>query len=184
MTLKDVAALAGCSVATVSKALKNSPEISEAVKARIVDVARESGYLKKATAHQAVLGGMKLVLICDRRGAALARLEALQAAMKKQGLTLLYTTVSEREARELMEQIGALGLLMVGGSPVREERICTLSEDPREVAAFLKQISEYRPKRPSRAGQVQCRPDEGKAAVGQQQLEPEAPAKKEEIWLL
>ena len=181
MTLKDVAALAGCSVATVSKALKNSPEISEAVKARIVAVAKESGYLKKATTHCAILGGMKTVLLSDPQGAAVSRLRVVQASAKKQGLILLYVSLSAREARELMMQIGAMGLLLVGGAPVREERVFTLSEDLREITDFLQQIGAYQPKRPSRAGQAKKLVN---VEAGQVASIPEPPTKKEEIWLL
>ena len=46
MTLKDVALKANCSVSTVSKALKNSSEISAEAKERIFAVAKECGYLK------------------------------------------------------------------------------------------------------------------------------------------
>ena len=62
MTLKDVALKANCSVATVSKALKNSSEISEDAKQRILAVAKECGYLKKATTRSAVLGGIKTLI--------------------------------------------------------------------------------------------------------------------------
>ena len=47
MTLKDVAHVSGCSVATVSKVFKNSAEISEDTKQRVIKAARQIGYLKK-----------------------------------------------------------------------------------------------------------------------------------------
>ncbi len=65
MTLKDVALLANCSVATVSKALKNSPEISKDAKERIIKAATDCGYIKKATTRTAVLGGIKAVIFAD-----------------------------------------------------------------------------------------------------------------------
>ncbi len=180
MTLKDVATLAGCSVATVSKALKNSPEISEAVKSRIVAIAKESGYLKKATTHQAVLGGMKILLFCDARGTAASEFSVLYSTAKKYGLTLVYTVLPEGQSRELMAQIGAMGLLLFGTNKVvREERVFSLTEDRLENEAFIRQISEYRPKRPSRSGSGVIR-----SSDKEREKKTESTAKKEEIWLL
>lgn len=44
MTLKEIAAIAGVSVSTVSKALNQSTEISENTRRRIVEVARAGRY--------------------------------------------------------------------------------------------------------------------------------------------
>ena len=90
MTLKDVALKANCSVATVSKALKNSSEISSDAKQRILAVAKECGYLKKATTRTAVLGGFKTVIFNDVKGEFLKLYSDLQKLAKKQGLIALY----------------------------------------------------------------------------------------------
>ena len=42
--LEDVAALAGVSLATASKALHNKPRISEETKQRVLDAARQLNY--------------------------------------------------------------------------------------------------------------------------------------------
>ena len=44
ITLREIAALTGTSVSTVSKALNQSPEISENTRRRIIEVARVSHY--------------------------------------------------------------------------------------------------------------------------------------------
>ena len=44
ITLKEIAAMTGTSVSTVSKALNQSPEISESTRRRIIEVARASHY--------------------------------------------------------------------------------------------------------------------------------------------
>jgi len=49
--LKDIAAHAGVSVMTVSKALRDEPDISEATKARIKELARASGYVPNNSAR-------------------------------------------------------------------------------------------------------------------------------------
>ena len=49
--LKDIAAHAGVSVMTVSKALRDEPDISEATKSRIKEMARASGYVPNNSAR-------------------------------------------------------------------------------------------------------------------------------------
>ena len=49
--LKDIAAHAGVSVMTVSKALRDEPDISDATKARIKELARASGYVPNNSAR-------------------------------------------------------------------------------------------------------------------------------------
>lgn len=51
VTLKEIAAQCGCSVATVSKALNKMPDISAKTARRICDMAMEMGYLPNAAAR-------------------------------------------------------------------------------------------------------------------------------------
>ncbi len=44
VTIKDIAKIAGVSYATVSRALSNSPGISEETRARVLEICREQGY--------------------------------------------------------------------------------------------------------------------------------------------
>lgn len=44
ITIKDIAKIAGVSYATVSRALSNSPGISEETRARVLEICREQGY--------------------------------------------------------------------------------------------------------------------------------------------
>lgn len=190
MTLKDVAQKANCSVATVSKALKNSSEISEEAKKRILTVAKECGYLKKATTHKAVLGGFKTVIFCDVKGNSAAIYTELSAMAKKRGLVVLYVVISQKDAVELMDQIGALGVVITGRT-VKDgnEKLFCLSEKAEEAADFLKLLSEYMPSRPSRAVNGNEKPahntdNKAKPAQKKQEEPKPAPARKEEIWLL
>jgi DNA-binding LacI/PurR family transcriptional regulator len=48
--LKEIAALANCSVMTVSKALRDKPDVSPATKARIKAIARQMGYVPNSSA--------------------------------------------------------------------------------------------------------------------------------------
>ncbi|MCF7669446.1 MAG: LacI family transcriptional regulator [Verrucomicrobia bacterium] len=51
MRLKDIAEMAGVSIMTVSKALRNSPEVSCITKARILKLARQCGYVPNSNAQ-------------------------------------------------------------------------------------------------------------------------------------
>ena len=49
--LKDIAERAGCAVMTVSKALRDAPDVSAATKARICQLAKEMGYVPDSAAQ-------------------------------------------------------------------------------------------------------------------------------------
>ncbi len=192
MTLKDVALKAGCSVATVSKALKNSSEISEDAKQRILSVAKELGYLKKATTHKAVLGGFKTAIFNDVKGDSAHIYKELLPIAKKSGLMLIYVSVSQADAAELMSQIGAFGLILSSGSKEKtSEKQFVLSNGTDGVKEFFSRISEYMPQRPSRAAAnksdftVKRQTQKNKIEKSKQVEQPKPQEiKKEEIWLL
>ena len=192
MTLKDVALKANCSVATVSKALKNSSEISSDAKQRILAVAKECGYLKKATTRTAVLGGFKTVIFNDVKGEFLKLYSDLQKLAKKQGLTALYVSISEKDSLELMGQLGALGLILKGGSSASaNEKVFVLNNELSDVVPFLKEITAFMPKRPSRAASSETKkkvkkPAESnkKKTIDKAKKQEPVVQKKEEIWLL
>ena len=198
MTLKDVALKANCSVSTVSKALKNSSEISLKAKKRILEVAKECGYLKKATTRIAVLGGFKTVIFNDVKGDGASLYIELQRLAKKQGLTLLYISISEKESVELLSELGAFGLIIKGGSEkLKDAKIFYLKETPLETTEFLKEISSFMPKRPSRSMADKPKTPSPKKDVlivkeeikenkdiEQTNDKTSVPQKKDEIWLL
>ncbi len=197
MTLKDVALKANCSVATVSKALKNSSEISEEAKQRILSVAKECGYFKKATTRSAVLGGFKTVIFNDVKGDGTKLYFDIQKLAKKYGLITLYASESVKDSLELKNQLGAFGLILKDGNlKINGEKIFVLQNSAEEAKDFLKEISDFMPQRPSRAHSTK----EGKRAVNKSTVKPKEiteknvfskeeeiqpiAQKKEEIWLL
>ena len=197
MTLKDVALKANCSVATVSKALKNSSEISEDAKQRILAVAKESGYLKKATTRSAVLGGLKTVIFNDISGENTNLYFEIQKLAKKYGLITIYISVSEKDSLELLNQLGAFGLILKGDNlNATNEKVFVLQNSADEAKEFLNEISDFMPKRPSRAVSVKGK----KTTVTQKSANKKSKVKsnnvnnnenkgetahrKEEIWLL
>lgn len=190
MTLKDVAVISGCSVATVSKVFKNSPEISEETKQRVLESAEKCGYLKKATSRAAVLGGAKTVIVADFKMRFSDRLPKISAMAEKNGLTVLYTSVNAQTAQELMEQIGAWGLVILGDvAKSGEENMAFITGDLTGLAEFFSLVSTYRPKRAPRTKNGLSKPraqaDQHKAPLPAEQPAPEElKSQKEEIWLL
>ena len=196
MTLKDVALKANCSVSTASKALKNSSEISEEAKQRILAVAKECGYFKKATTRTAVLGGFKMVIFNDIKGDSLEMFDEFKKLAGKQGLTAIYVSVSEKDSLELLNQIGAFGLVLKGSNSKKaSDKVFILENSFDEVKGFLKEISGYMPERPSRANPFKEKTNTTKKpvkkiktenkedAIQKEETEPIS-QKKEEIWLL
>lgn len=182
MTLKDVAEKAGCSVATASKALKNSTEISDEAKQRILDVAKEIGYLKKATTKKAVLGGIKTVIFNDIRSNGIDTFNEIVPLAKRQGMVLIYTSVKEGEGYELLSQLGAYGLIIKGRpADKNHERTLIIDDDISGVNEFLKEISEYKAERVSRAAALTRPKTENKKPKSESKP---APRRDEEIWLL
>lgn len=130
--LSDVAERAGCSVATVSRALSNPAMVSEDVRERVRQVAAELGYLRNSAAgalrsrRTRTLGAV----IPTLDHAIYARLvEALQNCAGEAGYSLLVTTSNfeiGREAREarLLVERGAEALVLVGHTHAPE--LCDL----------------------------------------------------------
>lgn len=190
MTLKNVAVLSGCSVATVSKVFKNSPEISEETKQRVLESAEKCGYLKKATSRAAMLGGAKTVIVADPGLRFTDRLSRINTLAETNGLTVLYSAVGEETARSLVEQIGAWGLVILGDvAKSGEENIAFLTGDLTGLAEFFASVSTYCPKRAPRTksglSKTQVKADSHTAPSPTEQPAPEEQkSKKEEIWLL
>lgn len=182
MTLKDVAALANCSVATVCKVFKNSEEISPQTKERVVAAAKKCGYLKKATTRTAVLGGLKVVLLSDPLQKILPELPTLQKQLAQAGYTAVYTALESAEALKLMRQIGAVALACFGPCSLPENNIYKANEtfEVAEFCAFLNGLggvaratrkSAEKPAQPHRKEEKQSQPTQ-------------ATKHRDEIWLL
>ncbi len=181
MTLKDVALLTGCSVATVSKAFKNSPEISVETKERIIKAATDCGYIKKATSRTAVLGGIKVILFADPKEKYLSLFSEIKAFCEKEGFTVLYTLENADKATDLMEQIGAIGLILADEKQ-EKEMVFTFEGDISVFEDILDSLNSFMPKRKSRAktenAKKVSRVPRKKQAVNSESK------KESEIWLL
>lgn len=54
ITIKDIARIAGVSTSTVSRALSNSPELSEQTRQRILEICQREGYRVNALARSLI----------------------------------------------------------------------------------------------------------------------------------
>ena len=61
VTIKDVAKAAGVSYSTVSRALSDSPEISEETRGRILEICKEMHYTPNTVARSMVMKSTKLL---------------------------------------------------------------------------------------------------------------------------
>lgn len=118
----DVARLAECAPATVSRALNNPEKVSDEKRARIERAMRELGYVRNhaARALRSQRSNMVGVLIPTLDYALYARMVgAANAAFSQSGISTLIATydydldTEVREARLLLER-GAEGLMLVG----------------------------------------------------------------------
>lgn len=184
-TLKDVAVLSNCSVATVCKVFKNSAEISEDTKQKVLKAARQCGYLKKATTRTAVLGGMKIVVFCDPACSSITRFAEISDYFRKNGYAVVYTVLKPQDARDLLAQTGAVGMVFVGENVFEELNIFKFSGG--EIAALQEIITQLNALRPQRAPRKSAAvpnsapPKEPKSASNKPE---DLPRKKDEIWLL
>lgn len=183
MTLKEVAALADCSVATVCKAFKNSNEISSLTKQRVLQAAKQCGYLQKATTRTAVLGGLKVVLLCDPNGRLQAKAAAIMSDLQRGGYSAVYTVLNPNTALELMLQVGAVGMVCVAENAPEHSRVFTQLQGEPEVEQWLEFLNSLGGvARKRRTGQSRAQRQKQPAEVPVPNEKPEPP--RDEIWLL
>jgi len=115
-TLSDVAARAGVSTATVSRALNAPGQVSEAARDRVMEAVRDLGYAPNFGARANTFGAV----IPTMDNAIFARgLQAFQDSLRAEGVTLLVASSSYKPGQE-EDQIralvarGAEALLLIG----------------------------------------------------------------------
>lgn len=176
MTLKDVAEASGCSAATVSKVFKNSAEISEETKQRVIKAAKEVGYIKKATSRPAVLGGLRPVIFADFGVKYSESIVSFEKLFSRYDFTFLYVSLNTEKAAELSNQIGGWGVVTTEEYLKEKENIFYFNGDEKSLTEFLKELSNYVPPRTQRIN--------GNTNSKKLKKEQKAYEKKdEEIWL-
>lgn len=111
-TLKDIAAICECSVTTASRALKDSPTISIALRQKVHDTARELGYIPNALAESMRTGSTKTIaaIIQDFRNPFFSIIaKHIEKYTQQKGYTTLFFTTNESPEQEVSACINALG---------------------------------------------------------------------------
>ena len=124
MTIKDISALTGYSVGTISRALNNQPNVSEKARTTILRVAAENGFQLNANAKQLKQqhGNSILVVVKGTSNELFGSLvEAIQARMGDGKYPLIVDYVDEAEnevlrALQLCVEKKPLGILFLGGN--------------------------------------------------------------------
>lgn len=124
MTIKDIARLSGCGVATVSRVLNSHPDVSEKTRQRVMAVVREQGFqpnnnakhLKQQSSSSIaiVVKGTMNLLFADL-------VEKLQFLLQKAGetATVYYLDEAANEvafARQLVRERRPRGFFFLGGN--------------------------------------------------------------------
>lgn len=123
MTIKDIAQLAGCGVATVSRVLNGHRDVSEETRRRVLAVVEEQGFQPNANAKnlKQQAGKSVAVLVKGSQNLLFADLvERVQTRLGERGQeTALYYLNEDRDevayARQLCRERKPLGLLFLGG---------------------------------------------------------------------
>ncbi|WP_181802085.1 LacI family DNA-binding transcriptional regulator [Streptomyces shenzhenensis] len=124
ITIRDIAARAGVSVATVSRVLSSSHPVSDDLRTRVMDVVRELDYVPNAHARSLAGAGPKTVaiLIDDITGAAFAHVARgiEEEAAVRDWFSLVCVTGGDPERElalvNLMRQQGAAAVVLLGGT--------------------------------------------------------------------
>ena len=123
MTIKDIAALTGYSVGTISRALNNQPNVSEKARTTILRVAAENGFTLNTNAKQLKQqhGNSILVVVKGTSNELFSGLvEAIQAKMDgKYPIIVDYMDEAGNEvlrALQLCVEKKPLGILFLGGN--------------------------------------------------------------------
>ena len=123
MTIKDVAEHSGVSVSTVSRVLNNHPDVSEAVRSRVLETVRELHYVPKSSARDLVRpqsDAIGLVVRGVGNPFFSSVIRAVEQAVNQAGYTMVLHQIPSgedeiRAAAELARSKRLLGLILLGG---------------------------------------------------------------------
>ena len=124
MTIKDLSAMTGYSVGTVSRVLNDQPNVSEKAKETILAAAKASGFQLNANAKQLKQSHSNTILVVVKGTSNelfSSLLEAIQARMAKTNQTLVVDYIDEDHnevlrALQLCREKKPLGVLFLGGN--------------------------------------------------------------------
>lgn len=124
MTIKDLAAMTGYSVGTVSRVLNNQPHVSDVAREVILQAAQESGFQLNTNAKELKQQrGRSVLVICKGRSNELfdGLLVAIQSRIAETDYPLIVDYIDEsdnevRRALQLCREKKPLGVLFMGGN--------------------------------------------------------------------
>ena len=124
MTIKDLAAMTGYSIGTVSRVLNNQPHVSDLAREVILKAAQESGFQLNTNAKELKQQqGHAILVICKGRSNELfdGLLESIQSRVSEMDYPIIvdYIDESENEVRralQLCREKKPLGVLFMGGN--------------------------------------------------------------------
>lgn len=123
MTIKDVAEHSGVSVSTVSRVLNNHPDVSDAVRSRVLETVRELHYVPNNSARDLVRpqsDAIGLVVRGVGNPFFTGVIRAIEAAIGKAGYTMVLHQIRSgedelRAGAELARSKRLQGLILLGG---------------------------------------------------------------------
>ena len=124
MTIKDLAALSGYAVGTVSRVLNNQPNVSEKARSRIIAIAQEAGFELNSNAKNLKQQRSNTVLVVVRgihNDLFAALVEHLQKLAADSPYELAVDYIDEladevRRAQQLINELKPQGILFLGGN--------------------------------------------------------------------
>ncbi len=138
-TLQDVARLAGCSTATVSKVLSNTPYVSEETRARVLEAVRQLNYRPNLAGRALSRGrthiiGVVFPYVYDhifRDPLVLAIVEGIESVLTQQDYSILLSTprMASAAGDPMFEQLLRSGYLdgMIAIDSVPESNVAALA---------------------------------------------------------
>lgn len=131
-SIKEIAKIAGCSIATVSNTLNNRGRISQKVREKVMEICENHGYIPNSAGRNLRRRAMETVgLLFYPSTSAIFRnvyyaeiMEALEATLKSRGFDMLLSgfdlTMSEQHTPRFIRQGKVDGIILLGGFPRNE----------------------------------------------------------------
>lgn len=101
LTIRDLAALCGVAVSTASRALNGHPEVSEATRQRVLEMAKKYNFVPNSSARSLKLHTDKVIALLvqgDMSMIFLPMIDELNAAIKQRGYSLMLTFIPDDQA--------------------------------------------------------------------------------------
>lgn len=136
MTIRDIANLAGVSMATVSRVLNHTGYVSEETRKKIEDIISEHNYRPNAVARSLIRKNTEMVAVImpDRKNLFFARLqEAIDKRAEQEGHSVLHYRTAEDPEKEYQAIVQALehqvqGILLLPVMEPKESTVQLLKE--------------------------------------------------------